>query len=124
MKFIHRLGFYLGGFSIGLVILAFFLSGKKTSCDYSPNARVLKNIRIKERVYSEEALENMRLYQVDTADISLVLKKGDVDFGRSNTDLDSCKTYMVTGQSQTHNLELFFENCDSIATLQKLEITK
>ena len=124
MKFIHRLGFYLGGFSIGLVILAFFLSGKKTSCDYSPNARVLKNIRIKERVYSEEALENMRLYQVDTADISLVLKKGDVDFGRSNTDLDSCKTYMVTGQSQTHNLELFIENCDSIATLQKLEITK
>ncbi|MFD0975488.1 hypothetical protein [Salinimicrobium gaetbulicola] len=124
MKFIHRLGFYLGGFSIGLVILAFFLSGKKTSCDYSPNARVLKNIRIKERVYSDEALENMRLYQVDTADISLVLKKGDVDFGRSNTDLDSCKTYMVTGQSPTHNLELFFENCDSIATLQKLEITK
>ena len=124
MKFIHRLGFYLGGFSIGLVILAFFLSGKKTSCDYSPDARVLKNIRIKERAYSEEALEKMRLYQVDTADISIVLQKGDVDFGRSNTKLDSCKTYMVTGRSQTHNLELFFENCDSIATLQKLEITK
>ena len=29
MKFIHRLGFYLGGFSIGLVFLMFFLSGKK-----------------------------------------------------------------------------------------------
>ncbi len=124
MKFIHRLGYYLGGFSIGLIILAFFLSGKKTSCDYSPDARVLKNIRIKERVYSEEALEKMKMYQVDTSEISTVLQKGDVDFSRSNTKLDSCKTYLVTGRSQIHNLELLFENCDSIATLQKLEITK
>lgn len=123
MKFIHRLGYYLGGFSIGLIILAFFLSGKKTSCDYSPDARVLKNIRIKERVYSEEALEKMRMYQVDTADISRILQKGDVDFSRSNTKLDSCKTYLVTGRSQIHNLELLFENCDSIATLQKVAIS-
>ena len=44
MKFIHRLGYYLGGFSIGLIFLAFFLSGKRASCDYGPDARVLKNI--------------------------------------------------------------------------------
>ena len=44
MKFIHRLGYYLGGFSIGLILLAFFLQGKKTSCDYGPNARTTKNI--------------------------------------------------------------------------------
>lgn len=122
MKFIHRLGYYLGGFSIGLIILAFFLSGKKTSCDYTPDARVLKNIRIKERAYTEEALEKMEMYQVDTSDISSILKKGDVDFSRSNTKLDSCKTYLVTGRSQIHNLELLFENCDSIATLQKVEV--
>jgi hypothetical protein len=122
MKFIHRLGYYLGGFSIGLIILAFFLSGKKTSCDYTPDARVLKNIRIKERVYTEEALEKMEMYQVDTSDISTILKKGDVDFSRSNTKLDSCKIYLVTGRSQIHNLELLFENCDSIATLQKVEV--
>ncbi|MEG9326899.1 DUF4258 domain-containing protein [Salinimicrobium catena] len=122
MKFIHRLGYYLGGFSIGLVILAFFLSGKKTSCDYTPDARVLKNIRIKERAYTEEALERMEMYQVDTSDISTILKKGDVDFSRSNTKLDSCKTYLVTGRSQIHNLELLFENCDSVATLQKVDV--
>ncbi len=122
MKFIHRLGYYLGGFSIGLIILAFFLSGKKTSCDYPPDARVLKNIRIKERAYTEEALEKMEMYQVDTSDISTILNKGDVDFSRSNTKLDSCKIYLVTGRSQIHNLELLFENCDSIATLQKVEV--
>lgn len=124
MKFIHRLGFYLGGFSIGLIILAFFLSGKKTSCDYFPDARVLKDIRSKERVYSEDALKKMKMYQVDTSEISAILKKGDIDFGRSNTNLDSCNLYLVTGQSQTHNLELVFENCHTVATLKKLEIKK
>ena len=124
MKFIHRLGFYLGGFSIGLIILAFFLSGKKTSCDYFPDARVLKDIRSKERVYSEDALQKMKMYQVDTSEISAILKKGDIDFGRSNTNLDSCNLYLVTGQSQTHNLELVFENCHTVATLKKLEVKK
>ena len=92
MKFIHRLGYYLGGFSIGLIILAFFLSGKKTSCDYSPEARVLKNLRIKERTYSEEALDQLRQHQIDTAQISTILNTGDVDFGRSDRDRKPCKT--------------------------------
>ncbi|MFD2518816.1 DUF4258 domain-containing protein [Salinimicrobium flavum] len=121
MKFIHRLGFYLGGFAIGLVILFFFLSGKRASCDYSPDARVLKNIRIKERAYSEEAREAMINYKIDTLQISAILESGDIDFGRSNTKLDSCKTYMVTGESEENqHLELLFENCDSLATLKKV----
>ena len=120
MKFIHRLGYYLGGFAIGLIILSFFLSGKKTSCDYSPDARVLKNIRIKERAYSNEALAQITQLQIDTAAITTVLNKGDVDFSRSNTKLDSCKTYMITGNTNSGALELLFENCDSIATLQKI----
>ena len=120
MKFIHRLGYYLGGFAIGLIILAFFLSGKKTSCDYSMDARVLKNIRIKERQYSEAALQTIRQQKIDTASITSVLNNGDVDFSRSNTDLDSCKTYLVYGQSKNKELELLFENCDSVATLQEI----
>ncbi|GHA32460.1 hypothetical protein GCM10007103_12630 [Salinimicrobium marinum] len=120
MKLVHRFAYYLGGFSIGLVILFFFLSGKKASCDYSPDARVLKNIRIKERVYSDEASESMRLYNIDSTQISAILNNGDVDFSRSNTDLDSCKTYIVTGRTSEKNLELLFENCDSLATLQKI----
>ena len=120
MKFIHRLGYYLGGFAIGLIILAFFLSGKRTSCAYGPDARVLKNIRLKERIYSEEALIEMQRSQIDTGSINTVLRKGDVDFSRSNTDLDSCKIYMITGNSEVGKLNMLFENCDSIATLQKI----
>ena len=122
MKLIHRIGYYLGGFAIGLVILAFFLSGKKASCDYSPDARVTKNIRIKERAYSPEALKEMQLHNIDTTQITRILNNGDVDFSRSNTDLDSCKTYMVTGRTSEKNLELLFENCDSVATLQEVMV--
>jgi len=122
MKFIYRLGYYLGGFSIGLIILAFFLSGKKTSCDYSPEARVLKNIRIKERNYTENALEQLRLHQIDTASISSILNSGDVDFGRSNTNLDSCKVYMITGTASEKQLELLMQNCDSLVTVQEISV--
>ncbi|WP_424493437.1 DUF4258 domain-containing protein [Salinimicrobium sp. GXAS 041] len=122
MKLIHRIGYYLGGFAIGLIILAFFLSGKKTSCDYSPDARVLKNIRIKEREYSTQALEDMKLYKIDSAQITYILNNGDVDFSRSNTDLDSCKTYLIKGKASKKNMELLFQNCDSIATLQKVAL--
>ena len=64
MRLIQRLGYYLGGFSLGLIILAFFLSGKKTSCAYGPNARVLKNINTKKLVYSDlvkDAINNKYL---------------------------------------------------------------
>ena len=124
MKFIHRLSYYMGGFALGLVILAFFLSGKKTSCDYTPDARVLKNIRIKERAYSPDALTSMRLHNIDSAQISLILRDGDVNFSRSNTDKESCKTYWITGSTSDKNLELLFENCDSLATMQELRVRK
>ncbi|NJW54142.1 hypothetical protein [Salinimicrobium oceani] len=117
MKFIHRLGYYLGGFAIGLIILAFFLSGKKTSCAYGPDARVLKNIRNKERKFSPAALAEIQRLQLDTAAFTTILHKGDIDFSRSNTRKDSCKTYMVTGSSDSGVMELLYENCDSIATL-------
>lgn len=124
MKFIQRLGYYLGGFSIGLIILAFFLSGKKTSCDYSPEARVLKNLRIKERTYSEEALDQLRQHQIDTAQISTILNTGDVDFGRSDRDRTPCKTYMVKGTASEKQLELLMENCDSLVTVQEILVVE
>ena len=62
MKLIHRIGYYLGGFSIGLIFLAFILSGKKASCSYGLDARVLKNISTKQLVYSQNVLELLKNY--------------------------------------------------------------
>ena len=44
MSFLYRLGYYLGGFSAGLVILFFLFNGKRTQCNYGPQARVINNL--------------------------------------------------------------------------------
>lgn len=124
MKFAQRLFYYLGGFAIGLILLFFFLGGKKASCDYSPSARVLKNIRIKNKEYSEEVLANIITYKIDTSDVSEILKNGDVDFSASNTKPDSCKIYYIEGNSKGKNINMLIENCDSVARINVLNIKK
>lgn len=122
MKLIQRIGYYLGGFSIGLILLAFFLSGKRASCSYSPNARVLKNIGTKPLKYSDEALTYMDAMVLDTSIIRNVLRKGNVNFSLSNTSLDSCKVYVIEEDVENIEVLLTIENCDSLATLKNIRI--
>ena len=118
MKFIHRLGFFLGGFSIGVVFLMFFLSGKKTSCAYGPNARVLKNINGKKIKFDEFARLRAETLQIDSNSIYTAIAKGKVLFSDSNTQLDSCKVYTIQGK----NLKLKVENCDQAAKILDLSL--
>ena len=67
MKLIHRIGYFSVGLFMGIVILIFFLSGKKTSCNYFPNARVLMNLRSKGHEFSEESLKFFNNNQLDTS---------------------------------------------------------
>lgn len=122
MKFIHRLGYYLGGFSIGLILLAFFLSGKRVSCDYGPDARVIKNIGLKQLQYSDLAKEEMESAKLDSTTISLVLKKGDVNFSKSNTKLEDCKLYVIEKEVEEKEISLTVENCETIATIKSISV--
>jgi len=117
MKFIHRLAYYLLGFSVGLIFLAFFLSGKEATCDYSPNARVKKNIRIKPRIFSETVLQQIQDKKIDSANISYVLYNGSVDFSESNTNLEVCNVYVITGKREDKKLRLEVENCHEQAKI-------
>ncbi len=120
MKFIHRLAYYLFGFSIGLIFLFFFLSKKEASCDYSPNARVKKNIRIKPKIYSEEVLMQIKKNNLDTSMVSILLNNGKVDFSESNTNLDICNIYTIKGNLETRKLTLKVENCPEEAIILSL----
>jgi hypothetical protein len=124
MKLAKRFFFYFGGFAIGLVLLYFFVGGSGASCDYAygPNARTLKNIRIKERVFSEETLENLANHQLDTSTISLLLQSGKVLFRESNTRLDSCRIYIIKGVISNKNLKISVENCNKTVTIRSAEI--
>lgn len=123
MKFIHRLGFYLGGFAVGLVLLAFIFSGKKTSCDYGLDARVMKNIRNKPMTISEEIAEKLEDYQLDSLAIRSILTYGDVNFSKSNTKTrkDTCKTYFIEGKHNDREIFLTFANCELRAQLLKVD---
>ncbi len=120
----QRLFYYLGGFTMGLIILFFFLGGKKTSCDYSPTARVLKNIRIKKKEYSTQAIATMNTFTIDTSQISQLLIDGKVNFSKSNTKLDSCKLYHIEGIVNDQALVVLIQNCDSIAKISSMTVSE
>lgn len=124
MKFIHRLAYFSVGLFFGIIILMFFLGGKRTSCDYSPNARTLKNIRLKERIFTPNAIHFFDSNSIDTSNVNTILHEGNVDFGKSETDRKPCNIYYVTGKLETGILELQIENCDSTATIQSAKFLK
>ena len=81
MSFLKRLSYYLGGFSVGIVFLVFFLSGKNTRCTYTPDSRVINDFSKKEWVFN--TLTN------DSIDRSQFLKGGDIVFSKSRVGIDS-----------------------------------
>ncbi|ARV08484.1 hypothetical protein BTO05_02055 [Winogradskyella sp. PC-19] len=122
MKFIHRLGYYLGGFSIGIIILMFFLNGKDASCDYGPNARTVKNITIKKFQYSEDVLETITSNNIDTSSVRQLIKYGSVDFSESDTKSKDCKTYKIENTFKERDVVLRVQNCSLVATILNFKI--
>lgn len=121
MNLLKRFGFFSIGLIAGIIILIFFLGGKRASCDYSPTARTLKNIKIKDRVYSEEAYRFFESNNIDTTVVNNILEDGNVNFGKSQTDKEPCKIYFVSGEIESNELELQIENCEETATIQRVE---
>jgi len=117
MTLLQRIGYYLGGFSIGLIILAFFLNGKKVSCDYGPEARVLKNINTKKIIFSEAIITDLSTKKIDSTTISYLLKKGDVNFSKSTPREKPCGIYAIEGEYKDIEMLMTVENCDSVATI-------
>lgn len=122
MALIRRFFYYFGGLIIGIIIVFFFLSGKKTSCAYFPNARVLKEIRSNQQVYSPQALQFFEQNNIDTIAVRKLLHQGKVHFNQSQTDqkLD-CRVYLISGSHKSQDLQIEVERCtaDSLSTISK-----
>ena len=97
-SFLKRLGYYLGGFSAGLIILSFILSGKKTSCNYGPNARVINDL-IQKEIHINSSLQKQYPFLKDSV-LREQLKKASVNFSKSDTQRDSCRLYYLENQSK------------------------
>lgn len=120
--FVKRIGIYLIGLSIGSVGVYFFWQKKNASFDYGMDARTLKTIRIRKRLFSNDAVKSMELYKIDTLKISKILKKADVDFGKGNPRQKPCAEYYITGKNELKNISLLVKRCDSSASIEKIII--
>ena len=114
MEFAKRLVWYLFGALIGIIfVYAWFGDRKDISFNYFPNARVKGDIQKKIINYNNETLILLSENNLDSTDISKLIVDGDVIFKKSNTKLDSCKTYFI----ENEKLNAIFENCDSIVNI-------
>ena len=97
MSFIKRLGYYLGGFSVGLIFLFFFFNGKRTQCNYSPSARVKSDIQKKEWIFQDN------FYTI--TDTVQWFKNADVCFSQSTIGIDSCNVYVMKVDDSLFSVE-------------------
>ncbi len=121
MTFKQRLPYFLIGLFIGTMIAIFIFNKKNTSFDYMPNARVLKDIRIKKRYFSTEVMSELQRHQLDTSVISHILQNGDVDLWNKKR-LDTCIQYNIQGENKYKNITLTIKNSDSTALVEKILI--
>ncbi|MGB7394516.1 MAG: DUF4258 domain-containing protein [Pricia sp.] len=126
MALLKRIGYYLVGLSIGIVFLTFFLKKKSeetgTEFCYFPNCRTLKSIRSKPMSYSDDVNRMLSENQLDSLDIALFLEDGDVDFGKSDTKSEPCKTYFIKGSLDEKDAELEVRSCPEKAVLEQVRI--
>ncbi len=116
----RRFALYGFGFVIGIAMVFFFLGGKKASCNWLPNDRMLKIIRSKQINYSEGVQNLVLLKKIDSMDINLILDNGDIDFSKSQTKNDPCRNYLINGSDKQKDIALRVAVCDSIATIQEV----
>lgn len=106
MSFIKRLGFYLIGFSVGMVFLAFFFKEKRAEFCYLPNCRVLKELRSKPLEINHSAVE------LTIEEIKHLLTNAEVLFAQSNVKNKPCKIYVVKTQNNDEvQYLLTFHSC-------------
>jgi|SRR5680860_84827 len=124
MALLKRLGFFLVGLSIGIVFLTFFLRKKTEESGfdfcYLPNCRTLKNIRSKPMSNSKEIDRMLANKELDSLDIVRFLNDGDVDFGKSDTESEPCKTYFIEGVVKKKQAVLKITDCLKDAVLEEI----
>jgi len=119
---LKRFGYYLVGFSAGLIILSIFLKKKDAEFCYGIDCRVLKNIRSKNIVYTPQSEGVLKNRSLDSVAINYILHEGDVNISKSKTKLDSCKVYVIESSIKEQDITLTIKNCEKTATVQSIEV--
>ena len=116
-----RFTLYGIGFAMGIIMVLFFLGGKRAACNWLPNDRILNIIQRKQILYGEQIGAQLQETQADSLDIRAILKNGDIDFSKSRVKNEPCRRYWIQGQGKQSSLLISVELCDSIATVNSLQ---
>ncbi len=119
-----RFALYGFGFMMGIGLVFFFLGGKKASCNWLPNDRMLKIIRSKQINYSDNINDAISTKRIDSTDINNILVNGEIDFSKSQTKNNPCREYLIHGENDQKIMSITVKICDSIATIQNIFISE
>ena len=89
----------------------FFLSGKRTSCSYLPDARVKKDILKKTIIFRNKNSKK------DSIIIMNTISQGKVDFSKSKTSLENCNEYYIEDENNTNKIWVIIKNCKNTAEI-------
>ncbi len=115
-----RFALYGIGFAFGIVLVFFFLGGKKASCNWLPNDRILNIIQQKQISFSPAVRDQLSNSETDSLDIMLMLTRGEIDFSKSQVKNDPCRNYYIDGIQEQKELFITVELCDSTAVVKTL----
>ena len=115
-----RFTLYGIGFAIGIVLVFFFLGGKKASCSWLPNDRILNIISQKKISIDNTVKKQYAQTKADSLSIMKILEKGDIDFSKSQVKNNPCRNYWIEGTAEEKNLIITVELCDSTALVKTL----
>ena len=108
MDFSKKIKLFSFGLLLGTFFLITFLNGKKVSCNYGPESRVINNLKQKKWIFENEKIA------LDSFDIIKFLENSNVNFNKSNTKKDSCRVYYLIGVRRYKEIIINAVNCSKI----------
>ncbi|MDB2346046.1 hypothetical protein N9V61_04425, partial [Flavobacteriaceae bacterium] len=80
---------------------------------------VLNNLSKKEWIYKSGVSQSL---QLDSLTVAEIIRRGDIDFGLSDTKRDSCRLYLVETKIGIKEYNLEVENCNKKVKVLSVEI--
>ena len=108
MDFSKKIKLFSFGLVLGTFFLITFLNGKKVSCNYGPESRVINNLKQKKWIFENKKID------IDSFNVINFLENSKVDFNRSNTKKDSCRVYYLKGINKYKEITINAVNCSKI----------
>lgn len=126
---LKRFSLYFFGVVLGIIVMMFWVNKKEQDrggdsiFPYGPNARTLRSFETRTtRFYSDQAKIFMQEQAIDTSDISLFFKYGELDFSKSNPRNKPCPDYYLNINFKEKEYNLKIVRCDSSLTIEKIAL--